>query len=556
MTGSAALRIPRADLVLGRALGDGGQGRVWEVEKRLINKTWPVAFKEYKPQVRGQLRVDALERMVAFLPGRPTATGEWLARNTAWPAALVTERGDVCGFLMRQIPDDFFLTVPSGERKARGFEFLLNPQDFVARTVGEVSPRQTFGLLLALADTLERMHALGVVAGDLSPKNLLFSLSGQRPGCFLIDCDAMGVGGDWALRPVQTLGWKLPEGEAPETRQGDTYKFALLAVRLFLHEQHGQDPAALARMDATVGDLAARGLSRTPSDRPALSEWLDPLRRAVDHAPTTWPTAGRTAGATRTAGAARTAGASRTAGAQTVTANAAAGVPTAARVRAGAAAGGTRPGAAVPPYTQSPGSPQRKSSNGAAQVAIWIALIVIALVAWLAWRGHGSDSGSGGSGSTGRTSVHTPGTREEQAAALNTLLSENAGRRSGVADAVQSMMRCSGLDQARQVFSDAADARTSLLDKLDELSTDQLPGGLVSELRSAWQSSKEADQAYARVVDEVSGSCSSGSVAGASAWQDASTASNQATAAKQDFVAVWNPLAQEFGLGTRVWTDL
>jgi hypothetical protein len=37
-----------------------------------------------------------------------------------------------------------------------------------------------------------RLHRLGVVVGDLSPKNLLFSLK-PAPSCFLIDCDAMLV---------------------------------------------------------------------------------------------------------------------------------------------------------------------------------------------------------------------------------------------------------------------------------------------------------------------------------------------------------------------------
>ncbi|MFJ9905006.1 hypothetical protein ACIRVK_19265 [Streptomyces sp. NPDC101152] len=556
MTGSGAVRIARSDLVLGRSLGDGGQGKVWEVEKRLINGTWPVAYKEYKPERQRELRTDALERMVAFLPGRPAVVGERLARNTAWPAALVTEGSQVRGFLMRQIPDEFFIPVPSGEQKAAGFEFLLNPLSYVNTMVGTVTPRQLFGLLLALADLLEWLHGLGVVAGDLSPKNLLFSLSGPRPGCFLIDCDAMGLGGDWVLKPVQTPGWQLPGGEPAETPQGDRYKFALLAVRLFLHEQHGQDPAALKRMDRAVGELAQRGLSRTPADRPALADWLDPLRRAFDSAPAAWPAPAQTVGmpsvCAPTAGTGP-AGSTRPGGAH----------PGGARP-AGAPAGGRRTAYVPTPSAPARGGPQRGSSIGRAAVVGWIVFGLLGLGAWQLASHLASDSGGGSTGGgssssssdTGQPRIENADTREGQATALNRLLSQNTGRRSGVADAVKSMTQCSDLQHDRQVFEDAADARAGLVEKLGGLGLDQLSGDLVSDLRSAWQNSEEADRAYARVVDDVSGNCSSSAVSGSSSWQDAASASASATAAKQDFVAVWNPIASEYGLNTLAWTDL
>lgn len=545
MTGAGAARIARSDLVLGTALGGGGQGKVWAVEKRLVNRKWPVAYKEYKPDSQGQLRIDALERMVAFLPGQPLAVGQWLAEHAAWPAALVTEGAQVRGFLMRQIPDEFFITMPSGDRKAAGFEFLLNPLTYVNMMVGNVTPRQVFGLLLAFADTLERLHGLGVVAGDLSPKNLLFSLSGPRPSCFLIDCDAMGLRGDWVLKPVQTPGWQLPDGEAPETPEGDRYKFALLAVRLFLHEQHGKDVAALRRMDGAVADLAERGLSRSPTDRPSLSEWLDPLRHAFDSAPVTWPAAAQ-------------------AGPQTATGTTA-GAPTAGAPTAGPR--GTTAGGRVPPQTSGPfpsgphtpprSTPQRAPSSGRAGAVVFcIMLAIIAQIVWQIATHSDSGSSSGGSDSTSRSGIGTTDTREEQATALHTLLAQNAGRRSGVSDAVQSMMNCSDLQENRQVFEGAADARAGLVEKLDTLSLDQLAGALASDLRRAWQSSEEADRAYVRVVDDVSRDCSTSAVTGSSAWQDAVSASADATAAKKDFVAVWNPVAREFDLETFAWSDL
>ncbi|MFE6977795.1 hypothetical protein [Streptomyces sp. NPDC057682] len=526
MTGFEATRIAHSDLVLGAPLGGGGQGKVWTVERRLINRKWPVAYKEYKPDWQGQLRVEALERMVAFLPEQHLAVGQWLAEHSAWPAALVTEGPQVRGFLMRQIPDEFFISMPSGDAKAAGFEYLLNPEPYVNKMVGAVTPRHVLGLLLALADILERLHGLGVVAGDLSPKNLLFSLSGPRPDCFLIDCDAMGLGGDWVLKPVQTPGWQLPDGEAPETPEGDRYKFALLAVRLFLQEQYGEDTTALRQMDGDVADLAERGLSRTPTDRPPLSDWLDPLRRALDSAPATWSDI--------TQAEART------------TAHVATPEPT-----------GTTP--TVGTHTTSPShhpilTPQRAPSSR----RVGRALVVLALIAFIIWQiaRHNDSGGNDGSNGTSQTGVGYTDSRESQATALHTLLAQNADRRRGVSDAVASMMKCSRLPQSRRVFENAADARADLVEKLDTLSLDQLSDDLPSNLRSAWQRSEDADRAYVRVADNVSGGCSASAVTASSAWRDAASASAGATRAKKDFVTAWNPVARDFGLGTFAWSDL
>ncbi|MFG3587897.1 hypothetical protein [Streptomyces sp. NPDC047990] len=545
------MRISRSVLEFGRPLGDGGQGIVREVEKRLINKTWPIAYKEYKPKALSELRVDALERMVAFLPGQPTAVGEWMARNTAWPAALVTEGQSVRGFLMRQIPDEYFLTLPSGHRKTAGFEFLLNSLNYVRRTVGEVSPKQMLGLLLALADTLQRLHDLDVVAGDLSPKNLLFTLGGPRPLCFLIDCDAMGLAGHWALQPVETPGWQLPAGEAVGTQPGDTYKFALLAVRLFLHEQHGQDAGPLRDVAPQVGELAERTLARAPSNRPTLGEWLDPLRRAYDLAPNAWPQPTQTPTVVSTPGP--SAGPVPGPGTRG---------PGGARA-SGVSTGGSNPYAAPPSANPTPTpifpmptyvSPARSSSRLRTGLAVTLAIVLL-VVGFIVVRSGVFGGESDGAGTT-NDRARSADSRAKQSDALDELLSHNAGRRSSVAASVKDMVNCTDLDSAKRVFTDAARARADLLTALGQLSVDELPDGMTSHLRLAWQSSEKADNAYARVVDEVAGSCTSKAVSGSQAWGDAKDASAVATRAKQDFVEDWNPLAQQYGFSTLAWSDL
>ncbi|SCG09882.1 hypothetical protein GA0115260_110361, partial [Streptomyces sp. MnatMP-M27] len=223
---------------------------------------------------------------------------------------------------------------------------------------------------------------------------------------------------------------------------------------------------------------------------------------------------------------------------------------------------GTTVGGQVPPQTSGPfnpprNTPQRAPSSGrAGAVAFWIVLAIIALILWQIATHSGSGSSGGSSDSTGQPGIGSTDTRAEQAKALHTLLAQNADRRRGVSDAVQSMMNCSDLQENRQVFENTADARAGLVEKLDALTLDQLADDLAQGLHKAWQSSEEADRAYVRVVDDVSGDCSTSAVTGSSAWQDAVSASADATAAKKDFVAVWNPAAREFGLETFAWSDL
>ena len=68
---------------------------------------------------------------------------------------------------------------------------------------------QRVALLQNLAVILSRLHGLGVVVGDLSPKNLLFRLT-PSPSCFLIDCDAMRVRGASVLTRCRLRTGRCP----------------------------------------------------------------------------------------------------------------------------------------------------------------------------------------------------------------------------------------------------------------------------------------------------------------------------------------------------------
>jgi hypothetical protein len=261
-------------------VGDGGQGVVFFTDAVKINGSWPVAYKEYRPQT--QFNVAALREMVAFVPGLRLDDGRWLCEATAWPAALISRGGTASGLLMRRIPDRF--RRPWGDGGAdvpAALQYLLNPQAYLDRKGISLDDRLRLLILESVADTMARLHSLGIVVGDLSPNNLLVDLSAW-PSCFFIDCDAMRLHGGDVLAQVETPEWEVPRpGREPiATQASDAYKFGLLAVRLFAQDQMGRDRTALAAAWPALDDLARRSLDANSTRRPAPGDWLPALRAA------------------------------------------------------------------------------------------------------------------------------------------------------------------------------------------------------------------------------------------------------------------------------------
>ncbi len=277
--------IPRIDissLSLGTELGRGGQGTVTTVAG-LQADGQPAVLKSYSPAAAATLDADALEAAIAFPRELSPDDSTWLRQKAAWPAVLVEDSGLACGFLMRAVPDSCyfgFQTQTRGSiRKLADLAFLLNPDAYLIRSGLQVTDRARIDLLASVATALARLHALNVIVGDLSPKNLLFGLA-PSAACFFIDCDAMHVRGSSALPQIQTPDWEIPAGEAPATAAADAYKLGLLAVRLFARDQSSTDPAALAAISPQLGSLAEASLTSDPGTRPAAGDWLSPLRAA------------------------------------------------------------------------------------------------------------------------------------------------------------------------------------------------------------------------------------------------------------------------------------
>lgn len=265
-------------LRLGDRLGSGGQGTVHQVLNRQINDRWPVAYKEYNATARETMDIDALRAMVELIPVLPGSTAEWLCTVAAWPAALVEREGQISGFLMRAVPDEYYFDYRGFDggvtRKLATAEFLLNNDSYAGSIGLYVNERERLRLLADLAMKLSRLHALGIAVGDMSPKNLLFT-AGSEPSCFLIDCDTMRINGRGVLPQAETPDWQVPAGEEKGTPSSDAYKLALLAVRLFARDQTSRDPGVLPAAEPKLAELARAAIHGQADDRPAPAEWAE-----------------------------------------------------------------------------------------------------------------------------------------------------------------------------------------------------------------------------------------------------------------------------------------
>jgi len=276
-------RVEISDLKLGAVLGSGGQGQVVAIDNYQIDGKWSAALKTYKTSVNFNI----LEKIATFPDRLDVSDRNWLMGVSSWPWAIAMENGVARGFVMRLVPSVYqfnFMTIGQGGRaRLSAVEFLLNSDRYVGSSGLKVTQVDRLRLLGSLAETMSRLHALGIVIGDLSPKNLLFH-PGTYSSCFIIDCDAIALDGESALRQVDTPDWEVPESEIKGTESTDSYKFGLLAIRLFARDQSSHDTTPISVCSPEMGRLATLSQDHNPAARPSPGSWISPLKSAVLYA--------------------------------------------------------------------------------------------------------------------------------------------------------------------------------------------------------------------------------------------------------------------------------
>jgi eukaryotic-like serine/threonine-protein kinase len=269
-------------------IGQGGQGVVYAAPKVKTKFAASMVYKEYKSQALAGIDFTALAAMPALVEDTLSYNeAERLISLAAWPCALVHNGGTPSGFVMPVIPAQFFIeltTVKGVSSTTAEFQHLLNHPSVLAARGTTIDDAQRYTLLRETASGLAFLHKHGVCIGDISPKNLLYSLT-PHEAVYLIDCDAMRINGVSALTQVETPGWQVPSGEELATIYSDTYKLGLLALRLLAGDHDTTNPQHLpASTPALLRQIITDTVTKPPHQRPLPEAWTYVLGHAIEEA--------------------------------------------------------------------------------------------------------------------------------------------------------------------------------------------------------------------------------------------------------------------------------
>ena len=145
-----------------------------------------------------------------------------------------------------------------------------------------------------------------------------------------------------------------------------------------------------------------------------------------------------------------------------------------------------------------------------------------------------------------------------QAAVIDGLLDRSGASRDKLNGAIDRVGRCTGVGGALADLREVGDERRAQLAEVREADLSALAAGeqLRSGLVTALQHSLDADEAYVDwAAPAVTGGCGEGGSRRA-AFERGRAASDRAGAAKETFLAAWNPVARQWGLPVRTRQDI
>jgi hypothetical protein len=166
---------------------------------------------------------------------------------------------------------------------------------------------------------------------------------------------------------------------------------------------------------------------------------------------------------------------------------------------------------------------------------------------------------SGGSAASGSTpSASAQGVRRQAAVLLSGLLARSVADRTAVIGAVADVRGCGpSLRQDARTFTSAASSRQRLLSRLRSLpGRSLLPAAMLQDLTGAWQASAQVDTDLARWARDMSAAGCRPASRSEAALRASDVPEGQATAGKQAFASLWDPVARRYGLTTYQWNQL
>lgn len=238
-TGDVVVDEKGTQFRLGRLLGRGGQGAVYEVEGgRFAVKAINGGSVRERNELRN--RLEYVRRL--NLSGLPIARPRTMLKQPV---------GYAMDLLDGVIPLGDFSRPPRGTL----------PEDLIVWHVKGGGLRKRLASLAHLADTLAQLRGRALVYGDLSPANALVSEDPKRSETWLIDPDNLGRTGRPGSPTVYTPRYGAPElvrGEVPPSPDTDAHAFAVIAFET-LTLSHPLIGDAVADAEPEVEASAHRG---------------------------------------------------------------------------------------------------------------------------------------------------------------------------------------------------------------------------------------------------------------------------------------------------------
>jgi serine/threonine protein kinase len=462
-------------------------------------------------------------------------------------------------------------------------------------------------VIVQVASALDAAHGHGLLHRDVKPANMLLDADSQAGGrtpdraggsglghVYLSD---FGMGRDLSPSEIIAAGQFAPALDylAPEQIQGcaldgraDLYSLACAGFELLCGAPpFGQDqgltvmyaqmyappPAATARrpeLPAAVDRVLATALAKNPADRyPTCGQFAEELRTALRLSPggPDDPARLRSRGRARSVAESRPPSSQERPAGQHESGHEPAHTPAPVRSEPGRppppegkpAAGPVRPRLDA---LRRPGRPSRQPRHRSGLIGLIVALAVIGIanavaigVVWSAKPKRGRAAVPSPSATSGRSSSATPSPSSAsalasgQAAAISDLLSSSAATRKALQGAISQAGGCTDLSSAVSQIQNVVNQRSTEYQKASALSTSALTDGTIvkTDLTAALRSSLDADKDYlAWAKRQLRLGCAPATQS--SAYNAAYKTDEQANAAKEAFIQVWNPVAAQYGI--------
>ena len=267
-------------------LATGGEGIVYSVRSKP-----DVVYKEYKVNIRPTLNILALEGLVDLGPAINAEDWARISSRTSWPHTLVIDGAQPTGFLMNRIDKRFYKNYGLKKNPRRvlcEWNHIVYQAEPLGVGMTSDIPRldtpQKLALVHDLAHTIAILHRHNVIVGDISGRNLLWTLD-PEPQVMIIDCDSFRIDGKPGTSPSkQSPYWTDDLAIGRDTDQSsDCHKIAVAAYRAILHDPSkppSPDKILNTHRDDIPHDirnLIAAGLENT--NRPSAAEWANCFER-------------------------------------------------------------------------------------------------------------------------------------------------------------------------------------------------------------------------------------------------------------------------------------